>query len=923
MQMGLRLGIGWLLLGSTVFAQTPRLAPLNPEFVKYRALPTAQKPQAMSSGTAYTYGLIPSPLDLSYLQGQAAQNTVLSPLPSKYDLRALGRVTPVKNQLTYPTCWTFATFGSIESCLLPFESTDFSEKNLANLNGFDFGSNGAPGGGNADMSTAYLVRWAGPVNETDDPYTTSAPFGTSASGLPVGKHVQQVRIIPAIPYNPTSAPANAELKQALIDSGGIWVGFTYFPSCYFSDAHTYYFSGQFGPGQSAQGSGGHAVTLVGWDDNFDKQRFVNQSLGTPVPPDNGAYIVKNSWGTGWGEAGYFYVSYYDVSFTHSQAMYAFLDAEPTANFSRMYSYTPLGQVDNMGIGTATTSWGANIFTAGTESNLYEHHYAVGFYAPAADTVYEIYIRTGVLAGSPTSGTLMATKIGTCPHPGYCTISSFETPVALTAGQQFSVVLKLTAPGYSNPLAVEYAESGYSSKATASPGHSYYSSDGASWTDLTGWNPTASFCINDYCCDSVSDKAFLQRLFLYVLGRPIDSGALTSFGNAMTGGMSRVAVVGSLLGSAEYSLWQVEPAIRLYYAALARPPDYTGLLTWSSALHAGTLTLTGVADQFAGGLEFQSLYGTLNNTQYVQQLYRNALGREADPAGLAQWVGQLNSGASRGTVMVGISESPECKNYLANQVEVMRLYFLLSRRMPTTAESQSWLGFLKGYDQTESLYVQGPLFGLADSDYVQAVFQGFLRRVANSGELSTYSGALGAGTMSHASLVDTLLNSTEFNNLVAPVSRLFLGGLCRVPDAAGLNNWVAYLRAGNSLQALGNSFAASQEFVIRYGTMSNSQYVAQLFRNVLGREASSAELTSWTTQLNSGGTTRGGVLIGLSQSQEAVNLWTPTVRTFLHYFTFLNATPTQQNLAFWKTYFATIDDQMRGDLLANSESPNGE
>ena len=453
--------------------------------------------------------------------------------------------------------------------------------------------------------------------------------------------------------------------------------------------------------------------------------------------------------------------------------------------------------------------------------------------------------------------------------------------------------------------------------------------GATTPTLTVANAGAGLNGNEYRCratntagtatsfaaELVVDEALVQSLYADVLGRPADAGGLASFVGALAAGSTPADVLGDLLNSAEYGLRDVEPVIRLYYAALARPPDYAGLVNWSNALHAGALTLTQAGDQFAASAEFALKYGTLDNTQFVQQLYLNVLGRPADTAGLNGWVGLLNGGASRGTVLIGFSESNEFKGNMAGPVEVVRLYFLLLQRMPAAAELQRGTGFLNGDGQTESLFAQAYPSGSSNADFVQAAYQGILCRGADAGALSAFTTGLVNGAVTHGSLVDTLLNSPEFVAYVGPVSRLYLSAFQRVPDQPGLVNWVDYAQGGASLQSVADTFSESQEFINRYGSLSDTDYVTQLYHNVLGRAPDPDGLASWLSLLANGGT-RGQVLIGFSQSPEGIAVFAPTLRTFLSYYAFLNTAPTQAQLDSWNTYLTTLTDQLRAALLAD-------
>ena len=100
------------------------------------------------------------------------------------------------------------------------------------------------------------------------------------------------------------------------------------------------------------------------------------------------------------------------------------------------------------------------------------------------------------------------------------------------------------------------------------------------------------------------------------------------------------------------------ATRLYVAYFLRPPDVGGLRFWIGRLDGG-MSLFAVSQFFSQSQEFRDRYGTLSDPEFVDLVYRNVLGRPPEPNGRAFWAGELSSGRrTRGSVMVGFSESPE-------------------------------------------------------------------------------------------------------------------------------------------------------------------------------------------------------------------------------------------------------------------------
>ena len=206
----------------------------------------------------------------------------------------------------------------------------------------------------------------------------------------------------------------------------------------------------------------------------------------------------------------------------------------------------------------------------------------------------------------------------------------------------------------------------------------------------GKNPSVKD--NDIFNDTV---LFVMQQYRDFLGREGDSGGLNFWANQLnTGTATRAQVIDNFFNSPEFQ-GITAPVTRLYFAYFLRIPDYSGLLFWVNQYRQG-VTLDSISQGFAGSSEFQTTYGSLNNTQFVTLVYQNVLGRSPDSEGLAFWVGQLNSGVmTRGQVMLGFSESPEYKQSSYNKVYVTMIYVGMLRRAPEQGGFDFWVNQMNG------------------------------------------------------------------------------------------------------------------------------------------------------------------------------------------------------------------------------------
>jgi hypothetical protein len=221
----------------------------------------------------------------------------------------------------------------------------------------------------------------------------------------------------------------------------------------------------------------------------------------------------------------------------------------------------------------------------------------------------------------------------------------------------------------------------------------------------------------------------------------------------------------------------EDVARIYGAALGRAPDVGGLEYWTAQFDNSHLPLSAIATSFTTSAEFIHNYGSLADSDFVNQLYRNVLGRAADTAGTQAWDGALASGASRGAVVLGFAESQEndARTISAagdlNHAEAYRLYQAALNREPDAGGLAYWSSTLAGgampaqvaQDFINSAEFQQKYGSLSASDFVSTLYQNALHRVADPGGQQYWTSQLQQGTSETSVLVafsDSLENRVQ-------------------------------------------------------------------------------------------------------------------------------------------------------------------
>ncbi|MGP6086703.1 DUF4214 domain-containing protein [Antarctobacter jejuensis] len=260
----------------------------------------------------------------------------------------------------------------------------------------------------------------------------------------------------------------------------------------------------------------------------------------------------------------------------------------------------------------------------------------------------------------------------------------------------------------------------------------------------------------------------------------------------TGGTGKTVQIGEGIGL--FGTEESAQVYRAFVATLGREPELSGHQHWTMQLTSGEMTLDQVTASLMSSGSFQSTYGGLGDSQFVNTLYKKMLGHGPSAAELNDWTNQLANGASRAEVVSGIAESSEhvARTSTDQQAfdathdptkwadDVVRLYQAIFDRSPDNNGFAHWTEQLPNgaeFNEIVTAFMESPEFqatyGKATvPEFVELLYQNVLKRGADPGGTNFWNDALKSG-WTRADVVSFFMNSNEFTAKMAPEVKAYM------------------------------------------------------------------------------------------------------------------------------------------------------
>ena len=390
-------------------------------------------------------------------------------IPSSYDSRnvdGVSYVPPIRNQNPYGTCWAFSMAGQAETSAIKKglvannNSIDLSEAvvayymyNLQSITASGSANIDYPGyegndyttktdgewteGGNLVLASLQISSYRGYVKENvDTSYNRLKDYQYNLDDYTLdGKYAFNSNDFEISNIQFINHEDIAAIKKAVMDNGS--VGINYAANSGSSSYNMHVINGEHFYCSNNETDSNHAIMVIGWDDNIPKENFYYgnsyTSASHKITRGNGAWLCRNSWDTWWGDDGYFWISYYETSF--SSETFTSIEVIPANTYEYNYHYdtsaSPRSYYVSRPIG--------NVFKVSGDKN--QSLDAVSVAIDDTNVTFDIEIYTSdTKMGTPIKGTKKLTQRVSRDLSGIWTIP-LNKKIVLNKGTYFSIVIK--------------------------------------------------------------------------------------------------------------------------------------------------------------------------------------------------------------------------------------------------------------------------------------------------------------------------------------------------------------------------------------------------------------------------------------------------------------------------------------------------